>query len=85
MEHMNKHLCVKFQYREGLYANDGTEYIEINDNNSGCNSPIGRNTSGINKINLGTNCDYTFVHECGHSLGLLHEQQRQDRGKTMVT
>ncbi|KAJ9461177.1 Zinc metalloproteinase nas-39 [Diplonema papillatum] len=45
-----------------------------------CNSPVGRRASGVNQINLATACSTgAVIHEIGHSLGLSHEQSRNDR------
>ena len=45
----------------------------------GCSSPVGMQ-SGQQNITLGSGCSTgNAIHEIGHSLGLWHEQSRQDR------
>lgn len=46
----------------------------------GCSSQIGRR-GGRQIITLGTNCSLgNTIHEIGHTVGLWHEQSREDRG-----
>lgn len=46
---------------------------------SGCSSSVGRQ-GGIQFINLGHGCTKgNAIHEIGHTLGLWHEQSREDR------
>ncbi|MBM9498754.1 M12 family metallopeptidase [Leptospira sp. 201903071] len=55
------------------------DYVNFQDNQSGCNSNIGK-IGGRQDINIGNECGVSaVVHEMGHSLGLLHEHQRPDR------
>ncbi|PJZ54450.1 M12 family metallopeptidase [Leptospira adleri] len=55
------------------------DYVNFQDNQSGCNSNIGK-IGGKQDINVGNECGVSaVVHEMGHSLGLLHEHQRPDR------
>jgi hypothetical protein len=47
---------------------------------SGCSSQVGRR-GGRQDITLGTNCTTgNAIHEIGHTVGLWHEQSREDRG-----
>src|SRR5688500_12459323 len=46
---------------------------------TGCSSPVGRRT-GQQTITLEAACDLAAaIHEIGHSVGLWHEQSREDR------
>ncbi|MFE1437180.1 Dot/Icm T4SS effector Zinc-dependent metalloprotease LegP [Streptomyces sp. NPDC058739] len=46
---------------------------------SGCTSNVGRR-GGMQKITLGPNCSTgNAIHEIGHTIGLWHEQSREDR------
>jgi hypothetical protein len=46
---------------------------------SGCSSPVGRQ-GGAQTVSLGDGCFFgQAVHETGHSIGLWHEQSREDR------
>lgn len=46
---------------------------------SGCSSNVGRR-GGMQKITLGPNCSTgNAIHEIGHTVGLWHEQSREDR------
>ncbi len=47
---------------------------------SGCSSPAGMQGGGKQVVSLVDGCDFgATVHEIGHSLGLWHEQSREDR------
>eukprot|EP01063_Lacrimia_lanifica_P028680 TRINITY_DN4230_c1_g2_i3.p1 TRINITY_DN4230_c1_g2~~TRINITY_DN4230_c1_g2_i3.p1 ORF type:complete len:503 (+),score=144.52 TRINITY_DN4230_c1_g2_i3:59-1567(+) len=47
---------------------------------SGCSSPIGVTWSRVNRVNVGRGCHRGIVvHEILHSLGVPHEQTRNDR------
>ena len=55
-----------------------TDFVEfrLSDN---CSSAVGRQ-GGIQFVNLGTQCTKgNVIHEIGHTLGLWHEQSREDR------
>ena len=48
----------------------------------GCFSSVGMRGGGKQIISLGPNCTVgNTIHEIGHSLGLWHEQSREDRDK----
>ncbi|GGS73174.1 hypothetical protein GCM10010222_12560 [Streptomyces tanashiensis] len=45
----------------------------------GCSSSVGRR-GGMQKVTLGPNCSTgNAIHEIGHTVGLWHEQSREDR------
>lgn len=55
-----------------------TDYVTFRPS-SGCSSNIGRR-GGQQFINLGSGCTKgNAIHEIGHTIGLWHEQSRQDR------
>jgi len=62
-----------------LTARNGeADYIRFVSSNR-CESPIGRQ-GGRQDIQVGTGCGtMQNIHEIGHSIGLFHEQSRQDR------
>ncbi len=60
-----------------------TNYIEVRNSLSGNNSALGM-VGGKQILNLQTWEPSVILHELGHALGLLHEQQRGDRD-TYVT
>eukprot|EP01063_Lacrimia_lanifica_P030390 TRINITY_DN4826_c0_g1_i6.p1 TRINITY_DN4826_c0_g1~~TRINITY_DN4826_c0_g1_i6.p1 ORF type:complete len:1153 (+),score=221.90 TRINITY_DN4826_c0_g1_i6:77-3535(+) len=60
------------------------EYMYFISDASQCNSPVGMSLSrwghAPNQINLGPDCGFgASVHEIGHSMGIAHEQSRNDR------
>ena len=56
-----------------------SDWVFFTDNNTGCNSAIGRR-GGQQNINLAPGCNFgSTVHEILHALGFWHEQSRNDR------
>lgn len=61
-----------------------SSYVKIEyDADDGCWSNVGKKSSGVNKINLGSGCGNkgTIIHELLHTAGLFHEQSRTDRDR----
>lgn len=69
--------CIRFHPRK-----DEQDYLSFENNEAGCFSQIGR-AGGKQKINLQSpGCDTkvgTPIHEIMHTLGVFHEQARDDR------
>lgn len=58
-----------------------TEYLYVDNSQSGCFSEVGASPGLIRKMNLAGTCwtEPIVLHELGHALGLMHEHQRPDR------
>jgi hypothetical protein len=58
-----------------------TEYLYVNNAESGCFSDVGAAAGQVRIMNLAEGCwaEPTTLHEIGHALGLMHEHQRADR------
>lgn len=51
---------------------------------TGCWARLGKR-GGVQEINLGAGCFYhQYIHEIGHTLGLVHEQNRIDRDDFVI-
>ncbi|XP_031573188.1 meprin A subunit beta-like [Actinia tenebrosa] len=70
--------CVRFKKVSSGYNGDHIRLVK----GRGCSSSVGRQGGG-QKLNLGAGCNYAgvVIHEIMHSLGVWHEQSRQDRDK----
>ncbi|KAJ9436946.1 Protein SpAN, partial [Diplonema papillatum] len=78
LAHWEERTCIRFTLCSTAAA-CATPYIRFISDLNSCNSPIGRWTT-VNQINLAENCGLgAVIHEIGHSLGLSHEQSRNDR------
>jgi len=61
--------------------NQEADFVTFRRSASGCSSAVGRRTKE-QFVNLGDNCAKgNVIHEIGHTVGLWHEQSREDREK----
>lgn len=73
IEHWEQHTSIRFRKRT-----DEIDYVMFRPS-SGCSASVGRK-GGRQFINLGPQCTRgNVIHEIGHTLGLWHEQSREDR------
>lgn len=81
-EHNIKDAVEEWNSRTGVSFVDRVDefnYVLIT-RGEGCSSLVGSVGIGAQPIFLSPNCGYSAVlHELGHALGLIHEQQRSDR------
>ena len=72
--HWQSRTPIRFVARTGE-----TDFVTFRPSPNGCSSPVGR--QGKEQfINLGVNCRMgNVIHEIGHTVGLWHEQSREDR------
>jgi hypothetical protein len=69
---------IRFVERTGANANRYRNYVEFV-KGDGCKSEVGMQ-GGRQVVNLGPECGVgNAIHEIGHTLGLWHEQSREDR------
>jgi hypothetical protein len=72
--HWEAKTAIRFHVRTAA----DTDYVHFQ-NGSGCSSYVGR-IGGAQPINLNVGCSTgNAIHEIGHSIGLWHEQSRNDR------
>ncbi|XP_057332104.1 dorsal-ventral patterning protein tolloid-like [Microplitis mediator] len=78
MRHWEQSTCIKFV--EKIPQVDDS-YLLFTKLNCGCCSVVGRQGTKRNPISLHDECSTfgTIVHELGHAIGFLHEQNRPDR------
>jgi hypothetical protein len=61
-------------------ATTGSRLRFVATEGTGCSSPVGRQSSGRQDIQIDTFCPIgSITHELGHAIGLFHEQMRTDR------
>jgi hypothetical protein len=71
--HWEQHTMIRFRQR-----NDEDDFV-IFRTGLGCSSQVGKQ-GGVQFVNLGTQCTLgNTIHEIGHTVGLWHEQSREDR------
>jgi len=77
--HWETNTNVRFIARTAANANQFPDFVRFV-NGGGCSSQVGRRGNQQN-ITLGAGCQVgNAIHEIGHTVGLWHEQSREDRG-----
>ena len=76
--HWNTHSRLSLVARDAANAAEFPDFIRYSPG-SGCSSNVGRQ-GGPQTVSLGSGCFFgQAVHETGHTIGLWHEQSREDR------
>jgi astacin len=78
--HWERHTPIQFVQRDASNANKYPNYVVFRPG-SGCSSFVGMR-GGKQTLTLGDKCSLgNTIHEIGHTVGLWHEQSREDRDK----
>jgi hypothetical protein len=78
IDHWNANTVFRLRARNG--ESDFVRFVS----GDGCSSPVGRQ-GGRQNVNLSENCGRgSIIHEIGHSIGLFHEQSRNDRDVVII-
>lgn len=76
--HWEAHTSFRFVLRTGANAGQFPDWVTFRPSN-GCSSSVGRQ-GGQQFVYLGRSCSTgNAIHEIGHTIGLWHEQSREDR------
>lgn len=77
--HWEANTRIRFVQRTAANASQFTNWVNFQ-SGGGCSSPIGMRGVGQQNITLGSGCTTgNAIHEIGHTVGLYHEQSREDR------
>jgi len=76
--HWEQNTPIRFTLRDAANASQFPDFVHFQDG-GGCSSMVGRR-GGQQPITLGGGCGTgNAIHEIGHTVGLWHEQSREDR------